>query len=179
MDHVFFAYQGHKQNSREGIQYYRELCGTQVTLIDEVTTLADRILSIAKGRVLGWANPPLSLMTRVVGHVGDAALLQVDGADADEGRFAVPMRARLGERVRVGFPLDSVMISGTHPGRSSALATLPGDVQPSKVPDDSVTVDVYGQALKLPAEHGDLTGTRVWLSILRAMPRPEVADSNT
>lgn len=146
--------------------------------IDEVTTLADRVLAIAKGRVLGWANAPLSLMTHVVGHVGDAALLQVDGAVGEEGRLVVPMRARLGERVRIGFSLESLMVSGTHPGRSSALATLPGAVRPSNVPDDSVTVDIFGQSLRLPSEHGDLTGARVWLSILRAMPRPEVDDSS-
>jgi mevalonate kinase len=44
-DQLFFAYQGHKQNSREGIQYYRELCGAQVTLIDEVSTLTQAFLS--------------------------------------------------------------------------------------------------------------------------------------
>ncbi|MEL7220699.1 MAG: GYDIA family GHMP kinase [Bacteroidota bacterium] len=44
-DQLFFAYQGHKQNSREGIQYYRELCGAQVTLIDEVSALTEAFLS--------------------------------------------------------------------------------------------------------------------------------------
>lgn len=44
-DQLFFAYQGHKQNSREGIQYYRELCGAQVTLIDEVSALTQAFLA--------------------------------------------------------------------------------------------------------------------------------------
>jgi mevalonate kinase len=44
-DQLYFAYQGHKQNSREGIQYYRELCGAQVTLIDEVSSLTRAFLA--------------------------------------------------------------------------------------------------------------------------------------
>lgn len=38
-DRIFFAYLGQKQNSREGIRHYRELGGTQPTLIDQVTAL--------------------------------------------------------------------------------------------------------------------------------------------
>lgn len=37
--HIYFAYLGHKQNSREGIRYYRELGGTQASLMDEVSDL--------------------------------------------------------------------------------------------------------------------------------------------
>jgi len=38
-EQLFFAYQGHKQNSREGIRYYRELGGVQAGLLDEVSDL--------------------------------------------------------------------------------------------------------------------------------------------
>lgn len=36
---LYFAYLGQKQNSREGIRYYRELGGTQASLVDEVSEL--------------------------------------------------------------------------------------------------------------------------------------------
>lgn len=38
-EQIYFAYLGRKQNSREGIRYYRELGGTQATLVDEVSDL--------------------------------------------------------------------------------------------------------------------------------------------
>ncbi len=44
-DHIFFAYLGQKQNSREGIRHYRELGGTQPTLIDQVTALTEDFLA--------------------------------------------------------------------------------------------------------------------------------------
>ncbi|MEL6969390.1 MAG: GYDIA family GHMP kinase [Bacteroidota bacterium] len=43
-DQIYFAYQGQKQNSREGIRHYRELGGTQPTLIDQVTELTKSFL---------------------------------------------------------------------------------------------------------------------------------------
>lgn len=43
-DHVYFAFLGQKQNSREGIRHYRELGGTQPTLIDQVTDLTNAFL---------------------------------------------------------------------------------------------------------------------------------------
>lgn len=42
--HVFFVYLGQKQNSREGIRHYRELGGTQPTLIDQVSELTQAFL---------------------------------------------------------------------------------------------------------------------------------------
>ncbi len=42
--HIYFAYQGQKQNSREGIRHYRELGGTQPTLLDQVTELTQAFL---------------------------------------------------------------------------------------------------------------------------------------
>ena len=47
-DHIYFTYQGHKQNSREGIRHYRELGGTQPTLIDQVTELTGAFLNAKK-----------------------------------------------------------------------------------------------------------------------------------
>lgn len=44
-NHIFFAYLGQKQNSREGIRHYRELGGTQPTLIDQVTALTEAFLA--------------------------------------------------------------------------------------------------------------------------------------
>ena len=44
-DQIHFVYLGQKQNSREGIRHYRELGGTQPTLIDEVTALTEAFLA--------------------------------------------------------------------------------------------------------------------------------------
>jgi mevalonate kinase len=38
-EQLYFVYLGQKQNSREGIRYYRELGGTQASLVDEVSEL--------------------------------------------------------------------------------------------------------------------------------------------
>ena len=41
---LYFVHLGQKQNSREGIRYYRELGGTQATLIDDVAALTNALL---------------------------------------------------------------------------------------------------------------------------------------
>ena len=146
--------------------------------VDEVTTLADRVLSIAGGRIVEWGHPPLHLMTRVVGHVGDTATLQIIGAEGDDGHLLAQTRARVGERVRIGLPVDGILVSGTHPGQNSALVTLPGIVRDASGQGGPQVLDVYGQRLRLSPELGSKLKGRVWLSILRAMPRPEASDSS-
>ncbi|MEM1214797.1 MAG: GYDIA family GHMP kinase [Bacteroidota bacterium] len=55
LEAVYFVHLGQKQNSREGIRYYRELGGTQATLIDDVAALTDDFIHAkdweAAGRV--------------------------------------------------------------------------------------------------------------------------------
>lgn len=44
-EQLFFAYLGKKQDSRAGIRHYRELCGVQATLLDEVSNLTDAFVA--------------------------------------------------------------------------------------------------------------------------------------
>ena len=145
--------------------------------MDEVTTLADRVLPIARGRINGWSEPPVHLMARVVGHVGDAACLQLIGVDGGDGQLTAAMRARVGDLVRLGLPADSFLLSGTHPGQTSALATLPANVREVAQTDSRVYLDVFGQKLHLAPPKDVQPGARLWLSLLRVMPRPEPSDS--
>ena len=145
--------------------------------MDEVTTLADRVLSIARGRIIGWSPTPIALFARVVGHSETSTLLQVEGAPEGEGRLEATMRARIGERVRVGIPRESIMVSATHPGDSSALASFPALVRRNEGEVRGLDLSVFGQELALSPPSNTSEGEQVWVSILRALPRPEPIDS--
>ena len=144
---------------------------------DEITTLADRILSLDKGRIAGWESPPMTLAARVVGHAGEKAIVEIEGDGGEAAHLQVAVRARLGERVRLGLPAESIMLSGTHPGRTSATTVLPGEV--IEIPEEGAgpVVSIFGQRIRLPRPGPDLSGSRVWVSVLRILPRPEPDDS--
>ncbi len=145
--------------------------------VDEITTLADRILSLDKGRIMGWDTPPVTLVSHVVGHSGDKAIVEVDGGEGEAARVEFAVRARLGERVRLGLPPDSLMLSGTHPGRTSALTVLPGEVVAQQADGTELIVSIYGQHVRVPRRGPNLSGARVWVSVLRILPRPDPDDS--
>ncbi len=144
---------------------------------DEVTTLADRVLGLAGGRLTGWLPPPARLIARVIGEADGGKCLRIEGADESAGvDFVMPLRARIGERIGLGLPPDSVMVSAIHPGRNIAVAVLPGEVLDA---DQGLAISVFGQRLHLGRGGVHARGTRVWLSILRLLPRPEPNDSST
>lgn len=77
-EHIYFSYLGQKQNSREGIRHYRELGGTQPTLIDQVTELTKDFL---KANTLSEAQATLHQHEDFISEV-----LQMDRVQAQ--RFA-------------------------------------------------------------------------------------------
>lgn len=144
--------------------------------VDEVATLADRVLTLAAGRLSGWQTPPLRLFARVVDETPDGRRLRLVGAgEGEDADLVLPLRVRRGEVVGLGLPQDSVLISTIHPGRHAALAVFPGLVESA---GNRTRISVFGQSL-IVGERADLsTGTKVWVSILRVLPRPERPDSH-
>ncbi|MXQ07185.1 ATP-binding cassette domain-containing protein [Alphaproteobacteria bacterium GH1-50] len=151
---------------------------------DEIATLADRTLLIDKGRISGWRAAPFHLIAGVVGHEGEDAICEIltgSGEDAAAGagaRLRVPVRARMGERVRLGVPRDALLISVAHPGPNSALAVLPARIAEQSGPAGPV-LDVFGQRQPVATVPETGEGGRVWLSVLRVLPRPERDDSDS
>ncbi|MDJ1015655.1 MAG: ATP-binding cassette domain-containing protein [Paracoccaceae bacterium] len=144
---------------------------------DEIAMLADRVLTMDAGQVVGWAPPPIRMSARVEGIGPNGMLIALDGATEGKGRFSVPIRARVGEAIGLGVPADSLMVSATHPGNSSAAMVVPADILDGANDGSGIRVSVFGQEVHLPMLDIGLTGSRVWLSILRALPRPEPRDS--
>ncbi len=141
----------------------------------EVTALADRVLGISKGRLTGWEVPPPRLQSRVVSVEGGLMRVMVEGASPGDGAlFSLPVIAKIGERVGLGLPGESILVSTDPPGRSDALATLPVRVVEGA---GGLTVDVFGQTITLPRGGPQVIGAEMWLSILKIQPRPEPSDS--
>lgn len=142
---------------------------------DEVTALADRVLGLSDGRLTGWRTPPARLHATVTSTTAGLMRVLIDGAQPGTGAdLSLPLLAREGERVGLGLPAESLMVSVERPGRTDALATLPATVTESGT---LLTLNVFGQSLTLPRSGGHATGSTVWLSILRVLPRPEPNDS--
>lgn len=143
--------------------------------MDEVTALADRVLGIAGGRLTGWRTPPARLRSTVTSTTDGLMRVLIDGAEPGQGAdLTLPLIARVGEKVGLGIPSESLMLSAAAPGRSDALATLPASVVQG---GDGLTLSVFGQMVKLPKGGPYAIGSTVWLSILRVLPRPEGGDS--
>ena len=138
--------------------------------VEEVTALADRVLEIADGRLVGWATPPVRLSGRVMR--AEAGRMEVKIGDA---LLDLPATAAPGEIVGIGVPPESLMISATHPGGADALAILPAEV--CRGEDSVLTLDIFGQKIVVPRQARHIAGARLWLSVLSALVRPEGVDS--
>ncbi|NNE88399.1 MAG: ATP-binding cassette domain-containing protein [Silicimonas sp.] len=142
---------------------------------DEVTALADRVLGLSGGRLTGWRTPPARLIATVTAVSDGVMRVSIDGASAGQAaELALPLIADVGERVELGLPIDSLLLSAQDPGRSDALVTLPATVVESK---GGISLDVFGQTLTLPKAGPYAIGARLWLSVLRVLPRPRLSDS--
>ena len=100
-----------------------------------------------------------------------------DGGD-ESADLCLATRAFVGERIGLGLPPDGVLLSTKNPGAGTALATLPATLGDMRGPSGEPTLKAFGQtqvfppAIKPPATDGP-----IWLSILKAYPRPEASDS--
>ena len=141
----------------------------------EVTTLADRVLGLSGGRLTGWDVPPPRLRARVTSVSEGVMRVLIEGAEPGQGaEFSLPVIGKVGERIGLGLPADSILVSADPPGRSDALATLPARVVSG---EGGLTLDVFGQKVTLPKGGPHVVDAGLWLSILRILPRPEPGDS--
>ena len=141
----------------------------------EITALADRVLGISGGRLTGWDVAPPRLSAEVTSVDTGLMRVLVDGAEPGQGaEFTLPLIAKLGEKVGLGLPVESLMVSTEPPGRSDALTSLPVRVLEGQ---GGLTLDVFGQKITLPRGGPHVVGAELWLSILRILPRPEPSDS--
>lgn len=143
--------------------------------LDEVTALADRVLGLAGGRLTGWRRPPARLQATVTSVSEGLMRVLIDGAELGEGGdLSLPLMARVGEKVGLGLPPESLLISSSPPGRSDALLQFPAEVITGA---GGFTVSAFGQRLLLPKGGPYSIGATIWLSVLRVLPRPEANDS--
>lgn len=145
--------------------------------LDEVTALADRVMGMSDGRLTGWRTPPARLGATVTSVTDGLMRVLIDGAEIGQGAdLSLPLIARVGERVGLGLPLESLMLSASRPERNDALLTLPAHVIEG---GSGLNLSVFGQRLVLPRSGPHGIGSPVWLSVLRVLPRPELSDSPT
>ena len=143
--------------------------------VDEVTALADRVMGLAGGRLTGWRTPPARLMATVTSVSDGLMRVLIDGADVGQGAdISLPLIARVGEKIGLGIPPESLLISASAPGRSDALLQVPGTVVEGQ---GGLTLSVADQILRLPKSGPYGIGSTVWLSVLRVLPRIENHDS--
>lgn len=146
---------------------------------DETVALADRVLEINAGHITGWRTPPMRLTAHVIAEVPGGIEVRIDGSSTgdEEAVFQLPLRALPGESVGLGLPTESVLLSPDHPGESSALAVLPASVVRPSSASERPMLNVLGQTITLPGRFRVPANDQLWISILRVLPRPEVADS--
>lgn len=143
--------------------------------MDEVTALADRVLGIANGRLTGWRTPPARLTATVTSVADGLMRVLIDGAEAGQGAdLSLPLIGSVGERIGLGIPPESLMLSAAAPAQSDALLQLPARVLEAGA---GLTLSVFGQTLRLAKGGAYEPGATVWLSILRVLPRAEPGDS--
>lgn len=142
---------------------------------DEVSALADRVMGLAGGRLTGWRTAPARLRATVTSVTDGLMRVLIDGAESGQGAdLSLPVIASVGEKVGLGLPPESLMVSTEPPGRSDALLLLPATVMDGK---GGLILSVFGQTLQLAKGGPHAIGSRVWLSVLRVLPRPEPGDS--
>jgi molybdate transport system ATP-binding protein len=153
-----------------------EVSGAPVVYVShaqsEVTRLADRVLRVAEGRVLGWAPPPPVLSVTVLGSENGQALLELGGA-----RFTLPGRGERWDARRIVIPEGGFLLSRSAPGASGALASLPVRVREARAVDGrlELALRVEGQLVTLTIPAGsELARSQpgrdesLWLSIVEA-----------
>lgn len=140
----------------------------------EITTLADRVLGLEAGRLTGWQRPPDRLVATVREVSGSQMTVEIDGAEAGEGRLVLSRIAEPGEKVGLGLARDTLLLSAANPGRSDARIVLPATVIET---DTGPALEVCGQRIGRPPVGLHAMGARLWLSVLDVMARPEPRDS--
>ncbi|MEM0947697.1 MAG: ATP-binding cassette domain-containing protein [Pseudomonadota bacterium] len=141
----------------------------------EVTQLADRVLLVDAGRIVGWGRPPVHLAVTII----EARQGQVT-VELGRTSFTLPGQGAPGDAREITLDERSVLLSRDAPGPSGALATLTAEVlsvspRPSG-PD--VTLGLAGQRLMWRLAPGSALASRlptqgevVWLSLLSASLR--------
>ena len=143
--------------------------------MDEITALADRVIGMAGGRLTGWRTPPARLIATVTSATDGLMRVLIDGAQQGQGGdLTLPLMARAGEKISLGIPPESLMISSASPGRSDAMLQVPARVIEGK---GGLALSVFGQTINLAKGGPHAIGSTVWVSILRVLSRPERADS--
>ncbi len=148
---------------------------------DEIVSLADQVLELGGGRVTGWRTAPMRLIARVVGDAGGGVDVRVDGAEDDGPGSVIPLalRAMPGETVGLGLPVESVHFSLHHPGAGSAIMVLPVTVTRAASASGKAMIDVLGQSIEVPRAIRLPNARKVWMSVLRVLPRPMPGDSQS
>lgn len=137
-------------------------------LREEVAALADRELTLERGRVRGWAPPIPRLPGEVVAQ-GDGQ--GRDGALVVSGRkFPLPPDTEIPQPGRVALLLSpgSMVLTTSEPQSSSAPVVLPG-VMRRLTRDNSPVLEIDGHEVTLaplPGWTPPEPGTRLWISLV-------------
>ncbi len=140
----------------------------------EIDVLADRVLSIRDGQIVGRAGPSPRLKVRVRRVEGDWIEL-----DLGEQSFWAPGRGQAGQALALPLGAES-LLSEHAPGRSTGGVTLAGRLL--AVGETGLRVDIAGQEVFLrqrPDAEDWTAGQPVWLTLPRdAGPLLEIGDSD-
>ncbi len=143
---------------------------------DEVVTLADRVLQMRAGTIIGRGTKPMRLTGIVEGHSDTGALVRV----GESKPLNIRIRANVGEQVGLGLAPASLLISSQSPGETSALAVFEGQLLAPPAGSRTSTLKIADQELFLSADQVDLPQPGpVWVSVLKVFPRPEAFDSHS
>ena len=137
---------------------------------DEVAALADRVIAVEGGRVLGVQAPPLMLRGELVRDEGRTLIVFGDS------RISVPDTNTPTGPAVLSISAADVIVSTQDPGPTSAALTLLGHVA-SVGEDGALELAVANQRLNLSADDRLLSkcpdsGAQIWLSATRIWMRP-------
>jgi hypothetical protein len=136
----------------------------------EISHLADRVLTVAEGRLTGWLPPA----PRLLGQVINAAPGQIE---LEFGGLRLWLAGQ-GEPGEVwALPLGQDYLLSTEPaGLSNAVLVLEGRVLDSEPGRRWIGIEIAGEQVDLAWHRGDgavpPNGTRIWLSLPRLQARP-------
>ncbi|MCG6902848.1 MAG: ATP-binding cassette domain-containing protein [Rhodobacter sp.] len=142
----------------------------------EIGFLADRILSLAEGRLTGW----LPATPRLIGQVAAVAPGQIELALGDR-RVWLQGHGAIGETW--ALPLGrEFLLSDSEPGLNNAELTLQAHVIAAEYGMGTIRVQIAGQPLTLPWMRADGAipemGAALWLSLPVLAARPIQPDRN-